>query len=252
MTTSTCKLLRHATLGAVIGLGGIGAAQAGAVSTNFDPQFGPSLPNLSYKGTFYFSVTDACAGNAAGLVVVSTFSSCGGPITGNVALTLFDTGTPANSTTALFSLLIGSLQVQDGFVVGWNTTVSNYLPNFFGTTYAATKDFTFAYGSLPYLWSYDRCGGDDDCWTNPQQANRTGFQETIQHSGDNGQSRYGQDSNGVNIDYQVTLDNAGTPVYTPTGVLASAVPEPASLALVLGALMAGGLARRRAASIQAA
>jgi hypothetical protein len=249
MTPLACKIFFHSALGAAISLGALGHATAGAVSTNFDPPFGASLPNLSYKGSINFNVTDACAGNAAGLVTVNAFASCGGPITATTSLTLFDT-VGATSTTAVFSLLVGFLDVLDGFVVGWYTTVSPFMTDFYPTTSANGKDFTFAYGgSLPMLYSYDHCG--PACGYNPQLASLDGIQETIHHLGDNGQSRYGQDSNGVDIGYKVTLDK-GAAVYTPTGARAGTVPEPASLALVAGALVAAGLARRRSISAQAA
>ena len=51
------------TLGGLIlavgmGLGAVGSAEAGAVTGNFDPPFGPTLPGWNYSGTFSLDFSD--------------------------------------------------------------------------------------------------------------------------------------------------------------------------------------------------
>lgn len=232
---------RLSPIGLALGLAlAHGGAGAGVVTGNWDPQFGPSLPDLSYVGTYSFSISDACAGNAAGNVFVNTVTSCGGTIAATANLTLMDTATPDNQTTAGFTLNISGLQVLDGFVIGIYTDLTPYLNDFYGSYYAGNKDYTLQVnGLLPILTSYDRCGAS--CWNNPVAASTEGYDNFILHLGDDGNSRYGKDAEGNDIGYHVT-DVGGVVSITPS---AEAVPEPGALSLALAALGALGWARRR-------
>lgn len=53
-----CKTLGGFSIAVRLGLTGIGEAQAGAVTGNFDPAFGAPLDGWNYSGTFQLSFSD--------------------------------------------------------------------------------------------------------------------------------------------------------------------------------------------------
>ena len=64
MNSTGLAWLRQTALGLALAFAAAGAARAGAVSLNFDPPFGPALPNVQYEGAFSFTVPDACVDQA--------------------------------------------------------------------------------------------------------------------------------------------------------------------------------------------
>lgn len=216
---------RGLALSLVVGgaLGGVGLARAGAISEVFDPAFGAVLPQLSYAGTFKFNAADSCFGSASG--DYSLISTCG-PITGHAELTFVD-NVAAQSVTKAFDLRIFALKVLDGAVVGWTTNTSREMtvPSL---TAAAGNAFNFMYvGGFPVLTCL-ACNGSSN---SDAYGGYGEFKQTVIHTTDSGL---------VTTTF-VTLAPNGTSIYTPT----SAVPEPGSMALTFGGLLAVAWLRRR-------
>ncbi len=61
-----CKTLGSFAIALGVGLTGVGEAQAGAITGNFDPAFGPTLPGWNYEGAFALSFDDAWTNTAYG------------------------------------------------------------------------------------------------------------------------------------------------------------------------------------------
>jgi len=247
MTTSTaCKLLTPLCLTAALALGTVTPAQAGHISLTLDPIVGGTLGSFySYSAVMDFNVSDACVGSAAGAVVVST-SSCGGVIPVSTALTIYETATTSVFATASFSLDINTLYVQDGFVRGWSTSITPFLTDFQGAPLNTGLVAQFQFDIyLPRLLLLDQCGPTSYGCATFFTANTDGYAGTVQYARDDGSSPLGQDANGNNVGYHITYNN-GALAFTPTNAgAATAVPEPGSLALVLGALAAAGTLLRR-------
>lgn len=125
--------IRRGLVAATLGLAGLGTAQAGLVTGNWDPQFGPDLPGLSYQVRVTMSVPDACSAQSDGIYATDA-GACAGASMVSARLRLFDTanGDAANfeeinafSNNADFHTIGGSVgygifavRVEGGMVVG--------------------------------------------------------------------------------------------------------------------------------------
>lgn len=99
-----------------------GSAQAGVVTGNFDPPFGPALPAWSYEGSFTMILPDS---------VVSLAQSTPTPLVAvpdgfvplTVSISLYETANPLNRVTQSGINLDVNLVVIDlptGLMVNWN------------------------------------------------------------------------------------------------------------------------------------
>lgn len=235
------RLVRTILLGSV--LGATGAAQAGPVSLGFDPLVGSFLPGMAYRGTMNFFVTDACAGNAPGTVLVNTVTQCGGTLAAATTLTLFEVANPPNFATAAFTVQVQSLWVNNGFVEGWTTDTSPFLATFSGPPLNTGYPFSFQF--VDYLPRLLAMGASDLLL-----ANTDGYVGVVHHTRDDGSSRKGQECSGRNIGVRITARQGDPLDFQPTGVPGCSVaphpiPEPGTLALALAALAAGAALRPR-------
>ncbi len=235
------RLARAILLGSA--LCSAGAAQAGPVSLDFDPLVGSFLPGKAYQGTMNFFVSDACAGNAPGNVVVNTVTQCGGTLAAATTLTLFEVANPLNFATAAFTVQVQSLLVNNGFVEGWTTDVSSPLSTFAGPPLSTGYVFTFQFiDYLPRLLALGASGSN--------LANTDGYVGVVHHTRDDGSSRMGQECGGTNIGVRITARQGAPLDFQPTGVpgcpvTPQPVPEPGTLALALAALVASAASRPR-------
>lgn len=261
---------KQATASLVLALGFLGAAQAGLLTGSADPAFGSSLPGVSYRVDYSLFVDDAILQYAKSHN--NTVEVNGGVngfnnvfVTGQVSL--YESEKRENFVSADFRLQLASVTfdlTHSGVVTGWGL-YSPETPNNFanlsnlvtatGTTRG--KNFGFTWSSLdmaPELfYSGRRCS---DCPLNYAYADIAGlvvnyidrFNDT---DGFRGSSKI-QDANGKDAGVQYSYDANKQRLNTQFGVpyvnnplTNGALPEPASVALVLAALFGVACARRR-------
>ena len=245
------KSLARAAIALGLGLGVLGSTQAGVVTGVIDPPFGAVLPGVSYAYNFSFSVADSCLGNSEGEITVN-LGSPGCPVVPvNIDFRIYATGTPAVFQNKLLSLNVLQMTVVDGFVMGITTNLgSTFFNDFAGGPFAPGKLFNFAqlgYHFMPYIMVGQSCGVG--CVALDGVADTVGAVATIYNYDDQYVSALGYDTSGAPIGYRITrsLDAEGSPVDTVerTGVSPNnQVPEPASIALALTALLGLGFASK--------
>lgn len=239
-------------------------AQAGLVTGNWDPLFGPALPGLTYQVRAEFFVPDACSQQGDG--TFSAVGACAGATVLSARLRLFDTGfADANNFFELsansynFDLAspvngygVKEIRVLNEQVLGvaagaainlpaltppamgtFNGVVATALNNSFGLHFTVNGPVVTCIGC-----TFDGDGRDDDA--DPIFAGTTGLTQVLTSFNDSGNAKL-VDADGKAIG--VRLDETGNRI----GLTGTPVPEPGSLALVLGALAsAAGVRRRRA------
>jgi hypothetical protein len=240
------KRLAGVLLGACLGLSG--GAHAGVVTGNFDPAFGSFLPDLSYKGSYSFYLSDTLLTGKFGTV----FSVPA--IVATVSLTLFETLVPANSRTANFSLDVTELSINaNGHLIGIGTNMVDHLRDFQGFAPADLGAFDEGYFNFGYTAGLAgvggtprlicaQCTGDENIegyGNQDVEAGVTDLTQLILHKDNQGNSLLGKNTEGQDLALRIKLVGSQF-VFNEEAVPANAVPEPASLALLLAAL--GGLA----------
>jgi len=235
MITRFRKVLRNAAMGAFVALGASGASQATLVVGVFDPAFGAALSGTNFSGVGQFNISQNCLNQGYNLFVY-TFDNCGGSnpsgmsfISAHVDFSGALTGTVDFGSSALNVL---GMYVQNNHVIGVQTTLST----------GATATGGLAGDVFKIIFGL----------TNP--TFETAAQEGTVPSGPDhpGDGDLDDQLPGV---FQVThLDLISGPACSRPGVTCpsqsnsaatSFVPEPGSLALVLGALGAGWLTRSK-------
>jgi hypothetical protein len=259
-------------------------AQAGLISGSWDPVFGPALPGMSWSAYAELSASDTCTGTSGNQTVAAgqdcagakvlavflqlynapataldwsqsasyssnppnsaTFAVCDASVSGNAAYTSRCNG----NFSTYFNL--SALRIEGGSVVGLQTGVattflaqdpaignndpwpSSSLGNRF------TLNFTLNGPELVCVHCQTADGDDDD----DIQSSTEGLRQFLVTYTDSGAPKF-TDGDGKALG--VVLDETGKVLGQATSIDALRVPEPAGLALVLTALGAAALVRRR-------
>ncbi len=271
--------LRSAAMVLTLALAAQGSAQAGLVTGNWDPAFGAFLPGLSWQARAEFNVPDACSTQTDGIYSTSSglCQIVGNPFV-NVWLRLFDTGfadpndfftvvggPPVRSTywtlTGGFSS-ISNVRIVAGQVVGFDAPTTTSAQTVVCTDppgCANLVSYPSSAGGNLFQLTFDTSGPNlaclncrqsinDPLGTSTVNASRAGLTQFLVTYTDSGPAKF-NDANGNPLG--AVLDSEGGYLRQSTSPQSGSrqpnpAPEPGSLLLVLAALGAAGVARRRA------
>ena len=251
-------------LGCMVPLG----AQAGLVSGNWDPAFGPYLPGLSWSASFKMLIPNACSNQADGDYFTTGPCALSPGYVQQLRLHLFNTGDLPAGYFELgpFGWIVGSVRVKNQQIVGVDTGISPVAE----LTYSSTGGPTPTYFSNPssalgntFNLSFNLNGAKLTClhcvdsFSNvpppPTNTDRPNIDSStvdlkqflITYTDNLGFEPKFTDS--FNQALGARLDGNGVYLGQSTsisGLLVGTVPEPGGLPLVLTAALAGAAALR--------
>ena len=238
-------------------------AQAGLVSGNWDPAFGPYLPGLSWRASFKLLIPNTCANQADGDYTTTTTGNCALSLgyVQQLRLQLFNTG---DAPAGYFDLggydwNVGSVRVKNNQVIGIDTGTSPVTEptySFDGTNYfsnpssAMGNTFDLSFNLDGAKLTCLHCVNQPLLYTNPDLRDIDSStadlkQFLITYTDNAGTTPKFTDSSGQALGAR--LDGSGVYLGQSTsisGPLASTVPEPGGLPLLLAMALAGAAAMR--------
>jgi hypothetical protein len=251
MTRQTLRRFLWALLAAASGVAG--SAQAALVTGRFDPDFGGALSGYSFEGTATFSINDACLTLPGSGFMTATYSCKSGQTDAGMSfvsamVTFYTTGNPSDvlgtlsfdpSSSGILGMYLDSGTVigVQSLAIGPQSSSGNGLN---GKTLAenlglVSPEFSLVFG-LTSLTSKELAEASERAFG----PDRGGSDHDL------------DDITDPSVFQQTTLLVSDTSKCTSNNPCVSAaarttyVPEPGSLALALGALVAAaGVARRR-------
>lgn len=254
MTQRTVRKMFWTLLTAAAGLGMVGSAQAALVTGRFDPAFGSNFQgalagtNLYYSGTATFEIADAClsltgpTSTSTGAFVYAGYD-CGGSSTSATdagmkflgATVNFNQGSASGAflgsvTFGASSSAILGMYVQNDVVTGVQSQLIGPAASTLSSSVTSYPDFKLLFGSEAY--ANGSIDGGEGAPISPGHDESKPDLDDMAASAFQGTTLYQ-----VGSGNKLSASNIATTSFD--------VPEPGSLALVLGALAAAGTVRRR-------
>jgi opacity protein-like surface antigen len=215
-------------------------AQAAVVVASFDPAFGPSIPNLGFRGTAQISVADSCF-SLSGLVFNSDGCSGNTMSVLSADVEFYNVNTPlvtlGSATWAGSYFNVLAVFMQDGDLTGVDTDIS--LPStvtLFDGAGPTDVNFSGLISVQFYTGALTTAAGPEVLAGGTSDATVAG------RGGVRLYNCVGGTANGCGASAEAS--NSATVTYT-------GVPEPTTPALVVLALAAAAVTRRRALQARA-
>ena len=241
-------------------------AQAGLVSGNWDPAFGPYLPGLSWRASFKLLIPNTCANQADGDYTTTGNCALSLGYVQQLRLQLFNTGDAPAGYFELgsYGWNVGSVRVKNGQIIGVNTgasPVAELTYSYDGTDYFSNPSsakgnlfdlsFNLNGAKLTCLHCVNTFSNEPPPGTNYDLPNIDSStddlkQFLITYTDNEGSTPKYTDSSGQALGAR--LDGTGGYLGRSTsisGSLVGTVPEPGGLPLVLTAVLTGAAALRR-------